>query len=388
MSQPCLPFLAMLNMPYLSNLMNEPVSHDPTWPPIPTKLPSDIPKFEDKNGEDPGDHVTTFHLWCSSNSLNDNSICLRLFQHILIRVVAKWYIEIPRGAYGNFIQLVMVFINHFQFPIRYDPGLELLSTLRQDNATHISDHIQEWRRRKRLIKTPIPLAFLLEWFLKSFHAPISKDVATSMVTTKEEVIFRAQQLDLIYSQSRMLYHILPDTPWSTYDPRQNPGPHANVILGAANVKSADLVTSQMKELSLSQSAGGPASFVSSNPTQLTDIHSVQSLANPNGNQQPGQNKKKGRNNRKGGENGNKPKDNNNNEKMRNNVGEGKRERHKVKFPCHICTDDHLTHLCPKLIEAARLLAQSPVVLMNPFPHNQHLAWSSSNTENEAGGVQN
>jgi hypothetical protein len=55
--------------------------HDLTWPPIPTKLPSDIPKFEGKTGEDPGDHVTTFHLWCSSKSLNNDSIHLILFQH-------------------------------------------------------------------------------------------------------------------------------------------------------------------------------------------------------------------------------------------------------------------------------------------------------------------
>jgi hypothetical protein len=36
------------------------------------------------------------------------------------------------------------------------------------------------------------------------------------------VIFRAQQLDLIYAQSGMLYHLLPDAPWSTYDPRKKP----------------------------------------------------------------------------------------------------------------------------------------------------------------------
>jgi hypothetical protein len=84
--------------------------------------------------------------------------------------VAKWYIELPSGAYGTFSHLVMVFHNHFQLPIHYDAGLELLSTLRQDTTTHISDHIQEWRRRKRLIKTLIPPKFLLEWFLKSFHA--------------------------------------------------------------------------------------------------------------------------------------------------------------------------------------------------------------------------
>jgi hypothetical protein len=82
---------------------------------------------------------------------------------------------------------------------------------------------------------------------------------------------------------------------------------------------------------------------------------VQSSKNPNGNQQLGENKKKGRNNCKGGKNNNKPKDNGNNEKMNNNAGEGKRERCKVKFPCNICTDDHLTHLCPKLAESSRLL---------------------------------
>jgi hypothetical protein len=36
----------------------------------------------------------------------------------------------------------------------------------------------------------------------------------------------------------------------------------------------------------------------------------------------------------------------------------------------------------------RLLSQSSVVLTNPFPHNQHLALSSSNTGNVAGGIQN
>jgi hypothetical protein len=89
MSQPRLPFLATLNFPCLSKLMNNPVSHDPTWPPVPTNLPLYILKFEGKNGEDHGDHVTTFHLWCSSNSLNDDSIRLILFQCTLIRVVVK-----------------------------------------------------------------------------------------------------------------------------------------------------------------------------------------------------------------------------------------------------------------------------------------------------------
>ena len=59
---PRLHFLAMLNLPDLSRLTNDLVAHDLTWLAVPTKLPSDIPKFEGKLGEDPSKHVTTFHL--------------------------------------------------------------------------------------------------------------------------------------------------------------------------------------------------------------------------------------------------------------------------------------------------------------------------------------
>jgi hypothetical protein len=43
--QPWLPFLAMLNFLDFSKLMNDPMHHDPLWPPIPTKLPSDNPNL-------------------------------------------------------------------------------------------------------------------------------------------------------------------------------------------------------------------------------------------------------------------------------------------------------------------------------------------------------
>jgi hypothetical protein len=58
---------------------------------------------------------------------------------------------------------------------------------------------------KSLIKVPVPPAFLLEWFLKSLVPQLSKDVATSGVFSEEEAIMRAQQLELIYSQSGLLY---------------------------------------------------------------------------------------------------------------------------------------------------------------------------------------
>jgi hypothetical protein len=72
--QPKLPFLATLHLLDLTRLLNDPICHDPRQSPMWTKLPSDIPKFEANPNEDPGDHVTTFHLWCSSNSLKNDSV--------------------------------------------------------------------------------------------------------------------------------------------------------------------------------------------------------------------------------------------------------------------------------------------------------------------------
>jgi hypothetical protein len=135
-----------------------------------------------------------------------------------------------------------------------------------------------------LIKNPIPTAFLLEWLLKSLHPPISKDVATSGVSNKEEAIFRAQQLDLIYAQSGTLYHLLPEASQSNYDPRKKLRPHADGIVGSTNVNPADSTT---------KSVGGSASSGSSKATQSADVHSMQSSKNPNGDQQPDGNKRKG-----------------------------------------------------------------------------------------------
>ena len=94
--------------------MNDLVRHDPSWPPVPTKLPSDIPKFEGKVGEDPGAYATTFQLWCSSNSLNKYSVRLRLFQITLMNTAAKWYIELPSVAFSSFWDLASALIlSHF-----------------------------------------------------------------------------------------------------------------------------------------------------------------------------------------------------------------------------------------------------------------------------------
>ena len=93
------PFLATLELLDVSKLTNDPILYNPYWPPVPTKVLGDCPKFEGKAGEDPQSHVMTYHLWCSFNSWVDDSICLGLFQRTLTSATAKWYIELPHGIF-------------------------------------------------------------------------------------------------------------------------------------------------------------------------------------------------------------------------------------------------------------------------------------------------
>ena len=90
---PQLSFLATLELPDVSKLTNDPILHNPYWPPVLTKVPGDCPKFEGNAGEDPQAHVMTYHLWCSSNSWVDDLIRLRIFQRTLTGFVTKWYIN-------------------------------------------------------------------------------------------------------------------------------------------------------------------------------------------------------------------------------------------------------------------------------------------------------
>jgi hypothetical protein len=140
---PHMPYLASLNISDLTKLTNDPILHNPTWPTITTKLPSDILKFEGKERDDPTNHIMTFHLWCSSNNIMDDSIRLRLFQHTLSGPSTKWYVEEQFGSHVTFESLAKEFLTLFQLPIRHDNGLELLSGFNQTASTHIADHIHE-----------------------------------------------------------------------------------------------------------------------------------------------------------------------------------------------------------------------------------------------------
>jgi hypothetical protein len=87
-----------------------------------------------------------------------------------------------------------------------------------------------------------------------------------------------------------------------------------------------------------QTIGSPAP-----PNQMLDVHSVQST-NPKATHHPDGKKKQ----RKKGKGDKKP---------TNNDGRGNKENNKLKYPCNICMEDHLTHQFPRLAEAQNLLAQ-------------------------------
>jgi hypothetical protein len=110
--------LATLDPLDLSHLTNDPILHAPFWPTIFAKLSSDIQKFNRKTGEDPNNHVMIFHLWCSSNSLMEYSIHLRVFQRTLIGVAMEWYIELPCNSFADFVPWISLRIFNYPYGMR------------------------------------------------------------------------------------------------------------------------------------------------------------------------------------------------------------------------------------------------------------------------------
>ena len=85
-----------------------------------------------------------------------------------------------------------MFLQYFQLPVRYDEGVEILLSCCQNTATHITDHIHEWRQRRSLCKIQLDKMIFLDWFLKTLLPPIAKDVAYEHPQFEEEVMLKAQ----------------------------------------------------------------------------------------------------------------------------------------------------------------------------------------------------
>jgi hypothetical protein len=115
---------------------------------------------------------------------------------------------------------------------------------------------------------------------------LSKDVATSRFFFEEDAIMRAQQFELIYSQSVLLYNILPDAPRSILDKtRERAGPHADGIVGSTQTKPIEQLTKQLQQLSIQYSVASQTTALDAPPTQMLEVHSVQTT-NPKATQQP------------------------------------------------------------------------------------------------------
>lgn len=119
-NQPSLPYMPNWSLLNSNKIINDPLLHDHNLPPMPTKLPSNIPKFEGNPREYPTNHVPSFHMWFSSNSISKESIHLHLFQRTLTRSTTKGYVNQPHFSHSTFATLSNTFPSYFNIPLRYD----------------------------------------------------------------------------------------------------------------------------------------------------------------------------------------------------------------------------------------------------------------------------
>lgn len=177
-------------------------------------------------------------------------------------------------------------------------------------------------------------------------------------------------MDLIYSQSRMLYKILSNIARAEIDPtKTTPGPHADGVISSA----VGQVTSSMRKVTLHQNPNQSHSQKQTSSAEVLSTEASKLYNQPNG--------KKGRNKKKT-EGANLGTNNN------DNVGPNKK-RDKLKL-CPLCEEPHLTINFPKLVEARRLLGQNPgskqpTFLFDPFPNQgQQIVAGASQTTPHGG----
>ena len=164
----------------------------------------------------------------------------------------------------------MAFLTHFQLPVCYEARTHLLTSLKQDKATHISDHIHEWRHRHRLIKFHIPNQILTHWFTTSFVNKIAQDIAMGACVMEEQDIAHAQYLDLVYSQSGTLYDILTDAPrpGTTNAP---PTPTVDGVIGSVSQNSKKSSNGKQKANSSNNTSANPASSDSGKTAEVNAV---------------------------------------------------------------------------------------------------------------------
>ena len=96
--------------------------------------------------------------------------------------------------------------------------------------------------RYQRLKEPLKKECWWDWnFYQTLSASPFSDVIEDTVRFCVHKV--GQQFELIYSQSGLLYNILPDAPHSILDKtRQRVGPQANGIVGSAQTKLVEQLT--------------------------------------------------------------------------------------------------------------------------------------------------
>jgi hypothetical protein len=260
----------------------------------------------------------------------------------------------------------MDFLTHYHFSIHYETRTKILSSFKQSSFTHISDHIHEWRRRRRLIKVPLPDQLLAEWFTKPLIGPIGHDVAMGGVVTEEQAISRAQYLDLIYSQIGTLYDLIPHALRPSTNPTPTPPTTSHVVDGVIGTFHAETQSTHVGHANPKSNNYNAQNTHAPTPSTNKTVEVDFFQSTPTG---KNQNKKKGKGKNKEDKNNNPQSDKS---KMQTVDEKDKRNHH---YPFLICGDDHYTKYCPRCTEVTKLLQETrkpstPVVLSQHFPSQQ------------------
>jgi hypothetical protein len=191
---------------------------------------------------------------------------------------------------------------------------------------------------------------------------IGKDIAMGGIVTEEKDISRAWYLDLVYSQTRTLYDLLPELP------RPNSS-ITSTTLAASHVADGVIGTTQAQSHSAS----------STNPKSASsNVQNALSPATPTGKNSEVnvvQSTPAGKKKSKKGRGKNKERKNNSQVEQTKTTPVDDRYKRKPRYPFLICGDDHCTKDCPRCAEVTKFLqrALKPpalTILSQPFPSQQ------------------
>jgi hypothetical protein len=193
---------------------------------------------------------------------------------------------------------------------------------------------------------------------------IAHDISMGGVVIEEQAIYRAQYLDLVYSQMGTLYDLLPAAPHPSTST-------TTTTLGSSHVADSVIGTFHAQPHSIQTSSNNPKP-ISSNvqnapsptpPTSKTyEVNSIQSTPTEKNKSKKGKGKNK------------EDKNNPQSEKTKTPPVDD-RDKHKPQYPCLICGDDHYTKDFPRRAEVTKFLQGTTkpptlTILSQPFPSQQ------------------